>query len=127
MANEKLASLGYAVTDEVAAVYNTVSGLSMYVHVSLFSVRFNRRYVLGRAVTPLKHHAPVPYVTLQCKECMEWEKWDNLHERCGNTQHLPQADSWLPLVRDKNSHDTSHRDMIRFSTENFGQVKPYLE
>ena len=29
------------------------------------------------------------------QEKMQWQKWDNLHERCGNTQHLPQSASWL--------------------------------
>ena len=26
---------------------------------------------------------------------MSWKVWEDLHERCGNTQHLPQSDPWL--------------------------------
>lgn len=68
-AQEKLCSLGYAARDDIAEAYGIVPGLeSLNVH-----------------VCALATSSEVP---------MDWKSWPDLHERCGNTQHLPQSDPW---------------------------------
>ena len=83
---EKLTALGFPTIPEIANIYKQerVKEYQMYMF------KIDRHCWNGKLLgcSTLKYMKTLCY---PCEEVMALEKWPGIHERAGNTQHLPNA------------------------------------
>lgn len=92
---EKLSCMGFPVRRQIAEQYGTVPrfGSACLILVSLYNAGTNpfECYVRWLKVAEKTPFTSTCMLCLPPKDLMSWDHWGKLHDRIGNSQHIPNS------------------------------------